>query len=43
VCNLRLLKLKDSMARYYQESYDGLLKRIVSGSLVHADEKERSG
>jgi predicted RecB family nuclease len=38
VCNVHLLKFKDLMARYYQETYDGLLKRIVSGSLVHADE-----
>jgi predicted RecB family nuclease len=38
VCNVHLLKLKDLMARYYRETYDGLLRRIVSGDLVHADE-----
>lgn len=38
VCHLHLLKLKDLMARYYQGTYDGLLKRIVSGNLIHADE-----
>jgi predicted RecB family nuclease len=36
--NLSLLKFKDLMARHYQPTYDGLLRRIVSGHLLHADE-----
>ena len=26
------------MARYYQTTYDGLLKRLIAGGLIHADE-----
>ena len=38
VNNLYLLKFKDLMARYYQTTYDGLLKRLIAGGLIHADE-----
>jgi predicted RecB family nuclease len=40
VNTLYLLKFKDLMARHYQATYDGILKRIVSGSLIHADETQ---
>ena len=38
VTNLYLLKFKDLMSRYYQTTYDGLLKRLIAGGLIHADE-----
>ncbi len=31
-------KLKASAALYYKGTYEGIIKRIVSGSLIHADE-----
>lgn len=40
VNTLYLLKFKDLMARHYQATYDGILKRIVSGGLIHADETQ---
>jgi hypothetical protein len=38
VNKLYLLKFKDLMARYYRTTYDGLLKRLTAGDLIHADE-----
>ena len=38
VCRSTTNKLKVAAAQIYQETYDNLLKRIVAGSLVHADE-----
>jgi uncharacterized protein YprB with RNaseH-like and TPR domain len=37
-CRVHLLKLKDLMARYYQPTSQVLLKRLVAGNLIHADE-----
>jgi Transposase IS66 family len=38
VHTVALLKFKDLMARRYQATCDGILKRILSGNLLHADE-----
>jgi hypothetical protein len=38
VCRTTTNKLKVATAQIYQQTYDNLLKRIVAGSLVHADE-----
>jgi predicted RecB family nuclease len=35
---LFLLKFKDLMARHYQPTCDAILKRMIAGALIHADE-----
>jgi predicted RecB family nuclease len=38
VNTLFLLKFKDLMARHYQPACDAILKRMITGDLIHADE-----